>query len=213
MLESTRQKPVLIRPAPVTGLNGSRSLCAARVRPSGHGRKKPRSRYACPRRSRRSPATVSLWEPGRSDKAFTPTPLQRAPVATLQRSKGARFAAMFPPKGTDTSFPNLKVVSVENSGADWVGHLLRSNSSLRQRAYATRTSRNIRLGCSGATCTYVNPFWEGRRPRISSTSSPSRARALRFRLPAPEGLAEPLDYLDYLAASTRASTTGRRVGS
>jgi predicted TIM-barrel fold metal-dependent hydrolase len=114
-------KVILVRPAPATGLRGSRSIALpefdpfwARVQEAGvpvcmHASFPPLTSY------------YERWEPGRTDNAFKPTPLKN--MLNRHREIEDAQAAMLC-EGALSRFPELKVWSVEN-GAGWVPSPLR----------------------------------------------------------------------------------------
>ena len=97
-------------------------------------------------------------------------------------------------QGALTRFPDLKVVSVEN-GANWVGHLLHQ----LELAYG-RMPQNFEEHPVEAfrRNVYVNPFWEDDVEELVDLITVEHV-LFGSDYPHPEGLAEPLDYLDHLA--------------
>jgi len=184
-------KAVLIRPAPVTGLRGSRSfalpefdpiwarLQEAQVPVCLHASFPPLTSY------------YETWEPGRSDNAFTPTPLRE--LLLQHREVEDALAAMIC-QGALTRFPDLKVISVEN-GANWVGHLLHQLELAYGRMPQNFEENPVEVFRRNV---YVNPFWEDDVEELVDLITVEHV-LFGSDYPHPEGLAEPLDYLDYLA--------------
>ncbi len=183
-------KAVLIRPAPVTGLRGSRSfalpefdpiwarLQEARVPVCLHASFPPLTSY------------YEKWEPGRTDSAFASTPLKQ--LLLQHREVEDALAAMIC-QGALTRFPDLKVVSVEN-GADWVAHLLEQLELAYGRMPQEFEEHPVEAFRRNV---YVNPFWEDDVENLVDRITVDHV-LFGSDYPHPEGLAEPLDYLDYL---------------
>ncbi len=95
--------------------------------------------------------------------------------------------------GAFTRFPDLKIAAVEN-GANWVGHLLQDFADAYEKMPhqfpedpSAAFLRNV----------YVNPFWED---NLSSLVDLVGADHVLFGsdFPHPEGLADPISYVDEL---------------
>jgi len=183
-------RALLIRPAPVKGLRGSRSIGLpefdpvwARLEEAGvpvcmHASFPPLTSY------------YEQWEPGRSDSAFKPSPLK---LLLLQHREVEDALAAVVCHGVFTRFPRLKVFSVEN-GADWVGHLLIQLEMAWRRMpqeFAEHPVEAFRRNV------YVNPFWENDVADLVGLIGADRV-LFGSDYPHPEGMAEPLEYLDYL---------------
>jgi predicted TIM-barrel fold metal-dependent hydrolase len=183
---------VLIRPAPVTGLRGSRSVGLpefdpvwARLEEAGttvcmHASFAPLNHY------------YEQWEPGRSDSAFKPSPLKEM---LLQHREIEDALAALVCHGVFDRFPRLKVLSVEN-GADWVGHLQRMLDQTYRRMpqeFASHPVETLKRNV------YVSPFWENDVAQLVRLMGVDHV-LFGSDYPHPEGLAEPLDYIDYLDA-------------
>ncbi len=185
-------RAILIRPAPVNGLRGMRSIAApefdplwARIQEAGvlvcmHASFPPLTPY------------YEQWEPGRSDSAFEPTPLK---LLLLQHREMEDALAAMICQGLFNRFPRLRVLSVEN-GADWVPHLLQQLEMAQRRMpqeFAEPPVEAFRRNV------YVNPFWEN---DVAELVELIGAEHVLFGsdYPHPEGMAEPLEYLDHLDA-------------
>jgi predicted TIM-barrel fold metal-dependent hydrolase len=184
-------KVVLVRPAPVTGLRGSRSFALPEFDPIW-ARLEEAEVPVCLHAS--FPPLTSYyekWEPGRSDNAFASTPLKQL---ILQHREVEDALAALVCQGALTRFPQLKVVSVEN-GADWVGHLLGQLDLCYRRMPQNFDEHPVEVFRRNV---YVNPFWED---DVQSLVDLIGVEHVLFGsdYPHPEGLAEPLDYLDHLA--------------
>ena len=200
-----RARAVLIRPAPVKGLRGSRSIGLpefdpvwARIEEAGvpvcmHASFPPLTSY------------YEQWEPGRSDSAFKPSPLK---LLLLQHREVEDALAALVCHGVFTRFPRLKLFSVEN-GADWVGHLLTQLEMAFRRMpqeFAEHPVEAFRRNV------YVNPFWENDVADLVGQVGADRV-LFGSDYPHPEGMAEPLEYLDLLDRSKLDATVKRKIMS
>jgi predicted TIM-barrel fold metal-dependent hydrolase len=183
-------KAILVRPAPATGLRGSRSIGLpefdpfwARVQEAGvpvcmHASFPPLNKY------------YESWEPGRSDSAFKPTPLKN--VLLGHREIEDALAALIC-EGTLSRFPGLKVFSVEN-GASWVAHLLPELDSVYRKMPQEFAEHPVEVFRRNV---YVNPFWEDDVVQLNELIGSDHV-LFGSDWPHPEGMAEPLDYFEYL---------------
>jgi predicted TIM-barrel fold metal-dependent hydrolase len=198
-------RAILVRPAPATGLRGSRSIALeefdpfwARVEEAGipvcmHASFEPLTHY------------YETWEPGRTDSAFKPTPLKQL---LLQHREIEDAVAAMICHGALSRFPRLRVFSVEN-GAGWVPNLLHQlDLAYRKmpRDFAEHPVEVFRRNV------YVNPFWEDDIAALVELLGSSRV-LFGSDYPHPEGLAEPLSYLDDLAAAGISDDDQRRIMS
>ena len=183
-------KAVLVRPAPVTGLRGSRSIALpefdpvwARLEEAGvpvcmHASFPPLTGY------------YERWEPNRTDSAFESTPLKQ--LLLQHREVEDALAAMIC-QGALTRFPRLKVLSVEN-GADWAPHLMHQLDIAYGRMPQEFAEHPVEVFRRNV---YVNPFWEDDVAGLVDLLGLEHV-LFGSDYPHPEGLAEPLDYLDEL---------------
>jgi predicted TIM-barrel fold metal-dependent hydrolase len=183
-------KAILIRPGPVTGLRGSRSIGLpefdpfwARVQEADiavcmHASFPPLTHY------------YESWEPGRTDSAFEPTPLKNL---LLQHREIEDALAALICHETLVRFPKLKIASVEN-GAGWVGHLLRELDLVYRKMPQEFTQHPVEVFRRNV---FINPFWEDDVRELIDLIG---AHHVLFGsdYPHPEGLAEPLQYFDVL---------------
>jgi predicted TIM-barrel fold metal-dependent hydrolase len=198
-------KAILIRPAPATGLRGSRSIGLpefdpfwARVQEAGipvcmHASFPPLSSY------------YETWEPGRSDSAFKPTPLKNL---LLQHREIEDALAALLCQNTLSRFPDLKIFSVEN-GASWVGHLLEQLDLTYRKMPQEFDEDPVHVFRRNV---YVSPFWEDDIASLVELVGPNHV-LFGSDYPHPEGLAEPLEYLDYLDKSNIDDADQRRIMS
>jgi predicted TIM-barrel fold metal-dependent hydrolase len=198
-------KTILVRPAPANGLRGSRSIALpefdpfwARVQEAGipvcmHASFPPLTSY------------YETWEPGGTDSAFKPSPLKE--LLLQHREIEDALAAMIC-QGALSRFPDLHILSVEN-GAAWVGHLQHQLDSAYRKMPQESAEHPVEVFRRNV---YVNPFWEDNVADIIARCGPEHV-LFGSDYPHPEGLAEPLDYLDTLRAEQLDDATIRRVMS
>ncbi len=198
-------RTILVRPAPANGLRGPRSIALpefdpfwARVQEAGvpvcmHASFPPLMSY------------YETWEPGNSDSAFKPSPLRQ--LLLQHREIEDAIAAMIC-EGALSRFPDLRILSVEN-GADWVGHLQHQLDSAYRKMPQEFAERPVEVFRRNV---YVNPFWEDDVATVIEQCGPGHV-LFGSDYPHPEGLAEPLDYLDTLRAEDLDDATIRRVMS
>jgi predicted TIM-barrel fold metal-dependent hydrolase len=185
-------RAILIRPAPCIGFHGSRSIALpefdpfwARVEEAGvvvvvHATDSVLGDY------------VELWEPRGTQSAFSPTPFRQ--IALMHRDIQDTITSLIC-HGTLTRFPRLKIATIEN-GAEWVPGLVDALSrTYRQmpQEFAERPTEVFRRNI------YVNPFWEEDLSPLLAVVDVDHV-LFGSDFPHPEGLAEPLDYVERLSA-------------
>jgi predicted TIM-barrel fold metal-dependent hydrolase len=198
-------RAILIRPAPAAGLRGSRSIALpefdpfwARVQEAGvpvcmHASFPPLTEYA------------DRWAPTRSDSAFERNPLK---YMLLQHREIEDAISALLCHGLLSRFPGIRVLSVEN-GADWVGHLLDQLDLTYRRMPQEFAEPPVEVFRRNI---YVSPFWED---PIDDLIGLCGLDHLLFGsdYPHPEGLAEPLHYLDTMAKQGVDAAAVRKVMS
>ena len=192
-------RTVLIRPAPVPGYRGSRSpglpefdpfwqkVVDAGILVSMHASD---SGYA---------EFLNVWEGAKEFLPFKPTAFRS--VAMGKRPIEDTMAALVC-HGVVSRFPTLKIAAVEN-GANWVPHLLHQFADTYAKMPGefaedptVAFKRNI----------YINPFWED---DLKSLVDLVGADHVLFGsdYPHPEGLADPLSYVEELEGLDRDDVT------
>ncbi len=183
-------RAILVRPGPVTGYAGSRSIGLpefdpfwARVEEAGipvcmHASYPPLTHY------------YEQWEPSDNASAFEPTPLKR--LILRHREIEDAIAAMIC-QGTLSRFPKLRIMSVEN-GATWVSGLL-DELELTYRQLPQDFAENPLDVFQRSV--FVNPFWEDDLMKLASRVGEDHV-LFGSDYPHPEGLAEPIEYYDRL---------------
>jgi predicted TIM-barrel fold metal-dependent hydrolase len=184
-------RTVLVRPAPVPGLRGSRSFglpefdpfweacVAADIPVSMHASD---SGYA---------EILNVWEPAKEFTPFRPTAFRMA--ATGKRPiEDAMFALTC--HGALSRNPDLRVLSIEN-GADWLPHLFHQLSDVYSKmpdAFMEDPVAAFRRGV------YVSPFWEEKFSDLAKLMGTDRV-VFGSDWPHPEGLKDPISFVDDLA--------------
>jgi len=194
-------KAVLLRPAPVSGLRGTSSPFLpefdpfwARVQESGvlvclHASDSGYQDY------------LNTWE-GSSGKEYVAfRPMTFAAVADAGRSIHDTLASAIC-HGMLTRFPDVKLISVENGG-NWVGTLLRDLQLAYKKMPNEFPEHPVEVFRRNV---WVNPFWE---ESVSSVVDMVGAERICFGsdYPHPEGLAEPLSWVDELTDVSPADLT------
>lgn len=183
-------KAILIRPAPVNGLRGYRSpglpefdpfwrrVVEADIPVVVHATFPILGDYA------------SMWEPGNHQNPFKENAFRNLVVGHRDIHD---FIGSFICHGTFTRFPRLRVASVEN-GTGWVGPLLRDLRHIYKQIPPQFDENPIDVFRRNV---WVSPFWETEVPEALNIVSEDRL-LFGSDYPHPEGLAEPLEYYDYV---------------
>ena len=186
-------RSVGLRPAPVPGYRGSRSFGLpefdpfwARVQEAGifvsmHASDSGYDRY------------VRMWEGGKEFLAFMPTPLKQC-LAAGDRAISDSIAALVC-HGVFDRFPGARVASVEN-GSKWVRNLLeRFEHAYGQmpKEFRRHPVETFRRHVS------VVPFYEEPIGELAQLIGIGQV-LFGSDYPHPEGLANPLSFLDELAS-------------
>jgi predicted TIM-barrel fold metal-dependent hydrolase len=184
-------RAVLMRPAPVSGLRGTRSPFLpefdpfwARVEESGvvvalHASDSGYQTY------------LNTWE-GMSGEYVAFRPQTFASVADGGRSIQDTLASAIC-HGMLTRFPRVKLLSVENGGS-WVGWLRKNLETTYKKMPQEFPEHPLE---TFARCIWVNPFWEDSVQGLIDLIGAERV-CFGSDFPHPEGLADPLSWLDEL---------------
>lgn len=185
-------RSVGLRPAPVPGYRGTRSPGArefdpfwARVEEAGifvsmHASDSGYDRF------------VRMWEGGKEFLAFVPTPLKQC-LAVQDRAIADALAALVC-HGVFDRFPGVRVASIEN-GSKWVEDLLaRFEHAYGQmpKEFARHPAETFRRHV------WVAPFYEEPIDRLVERIGVSQV-LFGSDYPHPEGLANPLDFVNELS--------------
>ncbi len=187
-------KVVLIRPAPVPGFRGSRSpglpefdpvwkrLSEAGVLVGMHASDSGYSDY------------VNDWEPQPEMLPFKLSAFKM--VAQGKRPIEDTMTAMVC-HGAFSRFPDLKVACVEN-GANWVEHLLHGLADVYDKIPQDFDEDPVEVFKRNV---YVNPFWEEDLRHLVDVVGIEHV-LFGSDYPHPEGLADPISYVDELEGFT-----------
>lgn len=197
-------KIVLIRPAPANGLRGPRSIALPEFDPIWARIQEAKVPVAMHTSFPPLTSYYETWEPGTGDSAFKPSPLKQ--LLLQHREVEDAIAAMIC-QGALSRFPDLRILSVEN-GADWVGHLQHQLDATYRKMPQEFTEHPVEVFRRNM---YVNPFWEDDVADVIELCGVDHV-LFGSDYPHPEGLAEPLDYLDTLRGELD-DTTIRQVMS
>jgi predicted TIM-barrel fold metal-dependent hydrolase len=199
-------RAILIRPAPVLGLRGSRSFGLPEFDPfwalaesegvvvTMHASDSGYSRHA------------GEWDGPSEFKPFQPSPLRSYWTVAHQPMADALAALVC--HGALTRFPGLKVVSVEN-GSDWVPGLLTQLAGVYKKMpqlFAEHPVEAIRRNL------YISPFWEDDIGALAELL-PIDHILFGSDYPHPEGLADPVSYLDQVAGLSDEEIVGFMGGT
>ena len=183
-------KTVLVRPAPVPGYRGTRSLGLPEFDPfwdacvkagipvSMHASDSGYSEY------------LNDWEPGDEFQPFKPTAFRM--VAMGKRPIEDTMAALVC-HGALTRNPDLRVLSVEN-GASWVPYLFYQFKDVYSKMPQSFPEDPIE---AFKRCVYVAPFWEDDFKKMADLCGVDRIM-FGSDWPHPEGLSDPINLVDDL---------------
>lgn len=186
-------RAVLMRPAPVSGLRGTRSPFLpefdpfwARVQETGvlvalHASDSGYQDY------------VNTWEGSEGAEYVAFRPKTFAAVVDGGRSIQDTLASAIC-HGMLTRFPGVRLLSVENGG-NWVGTLLRNLELTYKKMPNEFAEHPIDVFRRNV---WVNPFWEESVPALIDLLGADRI-CFGSDYPHPEGLADPLGWVDELA--------------
>jgi predicted TIM-barrel fold metal-dependent hydrolase len=182
---------VLIRPAPVPGYRGMRSfglpefdplwdriqaegiLVTMHASDSGYARQ------------------VGEWDGASEYKPFQPSPLRS--YWNLAHQPMADALAALVCHGALARNPKLRIASVEN-GSDWLAPLFPQLTGLFKKMPQLFVEDPIE---SIRRCFYISPFWEDDIAALSKLL-PMEHLLFGSDFPHPEGLHDPLSYIDHL---------------
>lgn len=185
-------KAVLMRPAPVSGLRGTRSPFLpefdpfwARVEESGvlvalHASDSGYQDY------------VNTWEGSEGAEYVAFRPRTFAAVVDGGRSIQDTLTSAIC-HGMLTRFPDVKLISVENGG-NWVGTLLKQLELTYKKMPNEFAEHPVEVFRRNV---WVNPFWEESVTGLIDLVGADRV-CFGSDYPHPEGLADPLGWLDEL---------------
>jgi predicted TIM-barrel fold metal-dependent hydrolase len=183
-------RTVLVRPAPVPGYRGSRSpgleefdpfwqaCITAGIPVTMHASDSGYSEF------------MSVWEPADEFLPFRPTAFRMLAMGhrPIEDAMGALVC-----HGALSRNPELRILSIEN-GADWVPDLFKKLKSVYKKMPDAFSEDPIE---AFKRCIYISPFWEDRFIDIVKMVGADRV-VFGSDWPHPEGLADPLTFIDEL---------------
>ena len=195
---------ILIRPAPAWGLRGPRSPGLsefdpfwARVQEAGVlvGMHSSDSGYA---------DLSGIWEGGGEMLPFKPNPFRF--LVMKNRAITDMMNAMVC-HGAFTRFPDLRIATIENGGT-WVKPLVEGLEGIYKNMPQEFDEHPVE---SFTRNVYVNPFWEDALEGLIEIMSPDRL-LFGSDYPHPEGLANPVAFVDDLPASLSEPDVAKIMG-
>lgn len=182
---------ILVRPAPVPGFRGSRSFGLPEFDPFWARCVDAGIPVAMHASDSGYAEIANLWENAREFLPFKPTPFRM--VVMGKRPIEDAMAALVC-HGALTRHPDLKILSVENGG-EWVAPLLKQFDGVYKKMPTefpedptAAFKRNI----------YINPFWEENLHGLLELMGTDHV-CFGSDYPHPEGLRDPITYVDELA--------------
>ena len=195
---------ILIRPAPAWGLRGPRSPGLeefdpfwARVQESGVfvGMHSSDSGYA---------DLLSIWEGKGEFLPFKPNPfrglvMSNRPITDMMNAMICH--------GAFSRFPDMRFGTIENGGT-WVKPLVESLNSVYKKMPHEFAEHPVNAFTRNV---YVNPFWEDALEGLIEIMTPDRL-LFGSDYPHPEGLANPVDFVDDLPDSLPDADVAKIMG-
>jgi predicted TIM-barrel fold metal-dependent hydrolase len=190
-------KAVLIRPAPTEGYHGSRSIAFSEFDPFWARVQDADLTVIMHATDPVIAPYVDLWDKLTTDSAFRPNPFRAAALGHRDIEDALSSLICH---GTLTRFPRLKVASIEN-GTEWIPYLFHRLDKVYRQMPQEFTEHPLDVFRRNI---WVNPFWEEELAKLLQHVPVERV-LFGSDWPHPEGLAEPLDYLDMLGDLDQAS--------
>jgi predicted TIM-barrel fold metal-dependent hydrolase len=182
---------VLIRPAPVPGNRGPRSFGLPEFDPFWQRVQAEQVLVTMHASDSGYARHVGEWDGASEYKPFQPSPF-RAYWSVAHPPMTDALSALVC-HGALARFPNLRIASVEN-GSDWLAPLLDHLHGVFKKMpqlFEEDPLESIRR------CFYISPFWEDDLTALSKLL-PIDHLLFGSDYPHPEGLRDPLSYLDHL---------------
>ncbi|EUA01105.1 amidohydrolase family protein [Mycobacterium kansasii 824] len=134
---------------------------------------------------------MNVWEPGDEFLPFKPTAFRSLAMGhrPIEDAMGALVC-----HGALSRNPELRILSIEN-GADWVPHLFKGLKGVYKKMPNAFGEDPIE---AFKRCIYVSPFWEDRFSEIVKMVGTDRV-VFGSDWPHPEGLKDPISFVDELA--------------
>jgi predicted TIM-barrel fold metal-dependent hydrolase len=185
-------KAVLMRPAPVSGLRGTRSPFLAEFDPFWARVEEAGLVVALHASDSGYQSYLNTWEGSEGEEYVAFKPKTFAAVADGGRSIQDALASAIC-HGMLTRFPRVKLLSVENGGS-WAGHLLK-NLDVAYKKMPQEFPEHPREVF--ARNIWVNPFWEDSVTGLIELLGAERV-CFGSDFPHPEGLDDPVAWVNQL---------------
>jgi predicted TIM-barrel fold metal-dependent hydrolase len=186
-------RAVLIRPAPVPGFRGPRSFGLPEFDPFWQRIADSQTLVIMHASDSGYSRQSSEWEGQGEFLPFQPTPLRA--YWSQAHNPAADAVAALACHGTLARFPTLRIASVEN-GSNWLPamlEVLEDTYKKMPQLFAEHPIEGIQR------CIYLNPFWEDDVTQLSKLL-PLEHIFFGSDFPHPEGLADPLSYVEHVSA-------------
>lgn len=189
-------RTVLVRPAPVPGLKGSRSFGLEEFDPFWQACVEADIPVAMHASDSGYSELVSKWEPVKEMLAFKPTAFSLAAMGHLPIEHSMMALACH---GALSRNPDLRVLSIEN-GAAWVPHLFDSLRGIYNKMPNEFLEDPIE---AFKRCVYISPFWEDNFVEYVDLVGADRV-VFGSDWPHAEGMKDPLAFVDELDGLSQA---------
>lgn len=184
-------RTVLVRPAPVPGFKGSRSFGLPEFDPFWQACIKADIPVSMHASDSGYAELLNIWEPGDEFLPFRPTAFRMAAMGK-RPIEDAMLALVC--HGALSRNPELRVLSIEN-GADWVPHVFRSLTNVYKKMPESFLEDPVE---AFKRCVYISPFWEENFAKLAKLVGTDRV-VFGSDWPHPEGLKDPITFVDDLA--------------
>jgi predicted TIM-barrel fold metal-dependent hydrolase len=184
-------RTVLVRPAAVPGFRGTRSFGLEEFDPFWQACVKADIPVSMHASDSGYAELLNMWEPGDEFLPFKPTAFRM--IAMGKRPIEDAMTALVA-HGALSRNPELRVLSIEN-GADWVPNLFKKFKDVYSKmphAFAEDPIEAFKR------CVYISPFWEEKFSELAKMVGTDRV-VFGSDWPHPEGLKDPLSFVDDLA--------------
>ena len=184
-------RAILVRPAPVPGLRGPRSFGLPEFDPFWKLAQEEKVLVTMHASDSGYTRWVGEWDGASEFKPFQPSPLRS--YWTVAHQPMADAIAALVCHGALSRFPGLRVMSVEN-GSDWVPGLLHHLAGVHKKMPQLFDEDPIEVVSRNI---WISPFWEDDVQSLAKLL-PIDHIVFGSDFPHPEGLGDPLSYLDHL---------------
>jgi predicted TIM-barrel fold metal-dependent hydrolase len=184
-------RAILIRPAPVPGFKGPRSFALPEFDPFWKLAEEERVVVTMHASDSGYSRHVGEWEGASEYQPFQVAPMRS--YWNLAHQPMADAVAALVCHGALTRFPDLRIMSVEN-GSDWVPSLLTQLAGIHKKMPQLFPENPIEAIHRNL---YISPFWEDDILQLGQ-HLPANHIVFGSDYPHPEGLADPVSYIDHL---------------